>query len=194
MLPKNTRSFSPKEAELDGVKSNHTPRLQPERKGPSAKPGGSGRTPRAASPQGTGGSGHRRGETRARNRRNRRRIHRRGVRNRFESKGQGLSKDSGQTREAAQRPCKRRCHCNGNPQEVSKAAVSLPKSVGEKQDSRGTGRAQHRKLPSWRMNLTELERSEKIQVRIKIRGEVKATWEKKRKVFDGERGAKTSGE
>lgn len=45
------------------------------------------------------------------------------------------------------------------------------------------------------MSLNELERSEKLQVRIKIRGEVKAAWEKKKKkLFVGERGAKTSEE
>lgn len=31
------------------------------------------------------------------------------------------------------------------------------------------------------MSLNELERSEKLQVRIKIRGEVKAAWKKKKK-------------
>lgn len=60
MLPKNARRFSSKEAELGRPKSNHTQRLQPEGKGSSAKPGGGGGTPRAASPQGTRASGHHR--------------------------------------------------------------------------------------------------------------------------------------
>lgn len=38
------------------------------------------------------------------------------------------------------------------------------------------------------MSLNELERSEKLQVRIKIRGEVKAAWKKKKKGYLLEKG------
>lgn len=50
-----------------------------------------------------------------------------------------MSKDSGQTGKVAQRPCKRRCHCNRNPQKFPKAAGSLLRSVaGQQRDRKGS--------------------------------------------------------